>query len=83
MVFSFKFLLDQKVDGFVLRNMTERALEALVPIIGDRVKLLVALKQLSQVENVDTTSSNQPMEATQSTNNPIGQVQKSPSPSIR
>ena len=38
--------------------MLERALELLVPIIGDHVKLLAALTQLKQKETASTSSSN-------------------------
>jgi hypothetical protein len=54
--------------------MSERALETLVPILGDRVKLLVALIELSH-ENVDP--SNLPMDKQ------LDQTQESPAPMIR
>ena len=45
------FLLEQKIYGFVLKNMSERALELLVPIIGDRIKVMAALKKLETCES--------------------------------
>ena len=45
------FPLEQKIDGFVLKNMSERALELLVPIIGDRIKVVAALKKLETCDS--------------------------------
>ena len=38
--------IDNKVDGEALFDLTERALELLVPIIGDRMKFLKKLNRL-------------------------------------
>ena len=45
-------LLDKKIDGLVLNNMSERSLEQLVPIIGDRVKFLKKLQASSEQNSV-------------------------------
>ena len=61
--------LEQKIDGFVLKNMSERALELLVPIIGDRIKVLAALKKLetcdSNADCVPTTDARCEVEVVQ------------------
>ena len=60
--------------------MSERALEILVPIIGDRVKLLAALQELKQKQEA-TSSSN--IRAEDKPDEVLDQAHRSPAPTIR
>ena len=48
---TFLSATDNKIDGTALSYLTERATEQLVPLIGDRMKLL---KSLEELKNEDT-----------------------------